>query len=281
MNNRFHNAFYTFLYIFFADGKWQVISKVMSQIDSGYTKSAWGVDTNNYVHALVNGKRRRIGSGCSHVSAGGSGVWSICGGSRIYLRLGISNRNKFGSSNKRIPGGLKQIDSGPLGYVCGVNSANNIYCRRGITRQKRYGISWIHVPGKLIYISCGKFGHWGVNKAQDIYFRKGVRRNRPQGTQWQHIPGKLIQIESGPDGAVWGVGPTGRMYTRLGISRKKPTGSSWMAVGKKSFASVSVGLGFVYGIDRKGHPVIADVQKLLGKGGLPMKPSKNKSSLFH
>jgi hypothetical protein len=50
-----------------------------------------------------------------------------------------------------------------------------------------------------------------------------------------------------------------------------------MAVGKKSLSSVSVGLGFVYGIGRKGAPVVADVAKLLGKGGRPKKPGKKQS----
>jgi hypothetical protein len=248
----------------------------MSQIDSGYTKIPWGVDPYNYVYALKNGKRRRVAVNCNHASSGGSGVWFICG-SRIMFRRGITKRNPIGSGNKRIPGGLKQIDSGPFGFVCGVNSGNNIYCRRGITRRRRYGSSWIRVPGKLSYISCGKYGHWGVNKAQNIYFRKGVKKNRPQGTRWQRVPGKLMQVESGPDGAVWGVGITGRVYTRLGVSRKRPTGTTWMAVGKKSLSSVSVGLGFVYGIGRKGAPVVADVAKLLGKGGLPKKPGKKQS----
>ena len=247
----------------------------MLQIDSGYTKIPWGVDPSNKVYALNNGKRKKIAVNCAHVSSGGSGVWFICR-NRIYFRRGISKRNKFGSSSKRIPGVLRQIDSGPFGYVCGVNAANNIYCRRGITRRKRYGTSWIRVPGKLTYISCGKYGHWGVNKAQNIYFRKGVKKNRPQGTRWQHVPGKLAQIESGPDGAAWGVSITGRVYTRLGISRRKPIGTSWMAVGKLTLSGVSVGLGFVYGITPKGSPVVADVQKLLGKGGLPKKPGKKK-----
>jgi hypothetical protein len=249
----------------------------MIQIDSGFTKVPWGVDPSNYVYALKNGKRRRVASNCNHVSSGGSGVWFICGGSRIMFRRGVSKRNKFGSSNKRIPGGLKQIDSGPFGHVCGVNSGDNIYCRRGITRRRRYGSSWIHLSGKLTYISCGKYGHWGVNKAQNIYFRRGVKKNRPQGTSWRHIPGKLVQIESGPDGAVWGVSITGVVYTRLGISQKKPTGTSWMAVGKQSFSSVSVGLGFLYGITRKGTPVVAAASKLLGKGGLPKIPGKEET----
>ena len=254
-----------------SDGKWQVIGKALTQIDSGYTKIPWGVDPYSYAFAILNGKRKRILYGCSHVTSGGSGVWFIRG-KKIMFRRGISKRNKVGSSNKRVPGVLTQIDSGRFGFVCGVNSANNIYCRRGITKKRRFGTSWIRVPGKLTYISCGKYGHWGVNKGQNIYFRYGVKRNKPQGTRWKHIPGKLVQIETGPDGAVWGVSLTGRVYTRLGVSRKRPTGTTWMAVGKKTLSSVSVGLGFVYGISPKGSPVVADVAKLLGKGGLPKKP---------
>lgn len=254
------------------DGKWQIAGKVLSQIDSGFSDTPWGVDPAWKIYSLQNGKLKKIAGSLIHVSSGKSGVWGVNYGNYIYFRQGISKRSKSGSSWRRIGGRLKQIDSGPFGIVCGVNSGNNIYCRRGISSRRRYGVNWIRVPGKLTYISCGQYGHWGVNKGRNIYFRQGVRRNRPQGTRWKRIPGKLVQIESGPDGAVWGVNVLGRLYTRLGITRRKPTGTTWMAVGKKTLSSVSVGLGLVFGIDRKGRPFIGDVAKFLGKGGLPKKP---------
>jgi hypothetical protein len=92
-----------------------------------------------------------------------------------------------------------------------------------------------------------------------------VKYRKPQGQRWKHIPGSLVQIESGPDGAVWGVNMEGVVFTRLGLNRRNPIGSSWKAIGKKHLASISVGLGYVYGIDRLGKPYIADVAKFLGR----------------
>lgn len=167
---------------------------------------------------------------------------------------------------------MKQIDSGPFGIVCGVNRGNAIYCRGGITSRRRAGRNWIRVSGALVYISCGLYGHWGVNKARNIYFRYGVKPNRPQGTRWKRVPGKLNQIEAGPDGAVYGVNDNGDVYTRLGISKRNPIGGKWRRVGRNRLASISVGLGVLYGISTRGKPVAGDVRKFLGPKGLPRKP---------
>jgi hypothetical protein len=100
-----------------------------------------------------------------------------------------------------------------------------------------------------------------------------VKFGKPQGRRWRRIPGALVQIESGPDGAVWGVNMEGLVFTRRGVSQRNPIGSSWKAVGRKHLTTVSVGLGYVFGIDNIGKPYIGDVAKFLGRNGLPKKPS--------
>jgi hypothetical protein len=75
---------------------------------------------------------------------------------------------------KIIPGGLKQIDSGPKGIVCGVSSIDEVFCRTGITDGTPEGSAWIKLDGSLKYISCGEFGHWGVNKNNQVFFRGGI-----------------------------------------------------------------------------------------------------------
>ena len=245
---------------------------MLSQIDTGITETPWGVDPDDNVYSLQNGKMRKISGKLIHVSSGESGVWGVNRGNYIYFRRGVTERRKSGSSWRRIGGRLKQIDSGPFGIVCGVNQGDQIYCRRGITPRRRAGQNWINVPGRLIYISCGLYGHWGVNKAWNIYFRYGVKQNRPQGTRWKHVPGKLVEIESGPNGAVYGVNLYGVLYTRRGISKRNPIGGSWRRVGKTPLASISVGLGVLYAVDKRGTPVSGEVRKFLGPKGLPIRP---------
>ena len=247
---------------------------MLSQIDSGITGTPWGVDPDDNVYSIQNGKVRKVPGKLVHVSSGESGVWGINRADRIYYRKGVTARRKSGSMWKGIGGRLRQIDSGPFGIVCGVNRGNQIYCRRGITPRRRAGRSWINVPGRLMYISCGLYGHWGVNKAWNIYFRYGVKPSKPQGTRWKQVPGKLVQIESGPDGAVFGVNADGAVYTRRGISRRNPIGGSWRRIGKTPLASISVGLGDLYAIDKRGKAVAGDVRKFLGAKGIPRRPRK-------
>ena len=264
---------------FCEDGRWQRFGKVVSQLDSGVTTTPWGVGPNDAVYAFINGKTRKVGGRLMHVSSGDSGVWGVSRNYRIWRRKGITPRRTTGRRWRRISGGLKQIDSGPFGIVCGVNRHDSIYCRRGITRKRPAGNGWLSVPGKLMYISCGLYGHWGVNKNYQVYFRYGVRFGKPQGVRWKRVPGALIQIESGPDGAVWGTNMEGIVYTRRGISRRNRIGSSWRAIGKKRLATISVGLGYIFGIDHIGKPYIADAAKFVGRNGLPKKPSKSSQCL--
>jgi hypothetical protein len=233
------------------------------------TPNIWGVDLSNYIWIRMNGKWRKVPGRLMYVSSGGAGVWGVYK-YRIYVRVGVGGRNPKGRSWKRISGGLKQIDSGPPGIVCGVNKNDYIYCRTGIVPANKFGRSWVRVPGKLKYISCGALGHWGVNKANNIYFRYGVNPGRPQGTRWKRVRGKLHQLESGPDGALWGV-MNSRVYTRLGISKRKPIGTKWRGFKKKRLVSISVGLGTLYGIDRKAKPWSSVATVLAGPKALPKK----------
>lgn len=261
-------------FVIFLDGRWQAVGKVLAQIDSGITETPWGVDPDDNVYSLQNGILRRVAGKLIHISSGESGVWGVNRGKYIYYRTGVTPRRKTGSGWKRIGGRFKQIDSGPFGIVCGVNNGDRIYCRRGITPKRRTGVNWISVPGRLMYISCGLYGHWGVNKAWNIYFRYGVKKTRPQGTRWKHIPGKLVQIESGPDGAVYGVAVDGAVYTRRGISKRNPIGGSWKRMGRTPLASISVGLGVLFAVDKRGKPVSGDVRKFLGRKAIPKKPGR-------
>ena len=69
----------------------------------------------------------------------------------------------------KVDGGLKQLDSGPSGIVCGISHNFEFYCREGITESKPTGTKWRKLGGILTYISCGDYGCWGVNKHHNVY----------------------------------------------------------------------------------------------------------------
>ena len=241
-------------------------------MDTGITSSVWGVNPSDQVYTRTKGSWKRVAGLLTHISTGASGTWGVNRGQYVYYYTGKQFR--------RVPGRLKQIDSGPPGIVCGVNKHDNIYCRRGISPSKRYGTSWVNVPGKLKYISCGALGHWGVNKNNYIYYRYGVTAGNVRGARWKRVPGKLHQVESGPDGAVWGVNLITGVFTRLGITRTNPVGSRWKRFAKKKLVSISVGLGRLYGVDKKGKPFSGEVSSFVGKKGLPKRP-KSKMNYKH
>ena len=248
---------------------------VIAQIDSGITSAVFGVDPADNIYTRINGNWKKIGGKLRHISTGTAGTWGVNSGHAVYYL-------KYGKRWVHVGGRLKQIDSGPPGIVCGVNKNDYIYCRTGITTSRPVGSSWTRVGGSLKYISCGALGNWGVNKPNNIYFRYGVNARRPQGTKWKRVPGKLHQIESGPNGAVWGV-YSGRVYTRLGITRSRPIGTRWKGFPKKRLLSISVGLGKLYGVDRRGKPFSGDASVFVGKTGLPRRPpgTRNVSKLLN
>jgi hypothetical protein len=218
------------------------------QVDSG--KTTWAATKGRAVYGLDKGKWRRITTG-NHVTSGDSGVWLIRG-SAIYFRTGIRKNRRLGLRWKRIPGGLKQIDSGPKGVVCGLNSGNNIYCRLGISSRVPWGKRWLHIPGKLKYISCGDYGHWGVNRGNKIYFRIGVTRSRPAGIRWKYISGRLTQIEAGQYGQVFGVNARKQLYVRLGVTEHRPWGRRWKKIKAVTLWSyVTVGKGVLFALSAR------------------------------
>lgn len=196
------------------------------QVDSGRT--TWGATKGRTVYGLYKGKWNRLGSG-DHVTSGDAGVWMVRG-SLIFIRTGIRKNRRLGTGWKRVPGSLKQIDSGPKGIVCGVNSGGKTYCRFGISRRYPWGKRWLLVPGKLKYITCGAYGHWGVKSNNKIYFRTGVTRTRPGGIRWMRVSGRLSQIEAGQYGVVVGVSPDKKIYVRVGVTELRPKGTRWKKV---------------------------------------------------
>lgn len=74
-----------------------------------------------------------------------------------------------------------QIDSGPFGFVYGVNKHHQIWCRTGISWKRPRGSGWRRVPGGLKYVSVGEYVAWGVNRHDYIYARYGMLRQKPQG----------------------------------------------------------------------------------------------------
>ena len=140
----------------------------MVQIDTGMTPSTWATDANNNVYELKGNDFTLVPGKLSHVTSGAAGVWGVTSASHIYYRDVVTNTWKI------IPGGLKQIDSGPKGIVCGVSSIDEVFCRTGITDATPEGSAWMKLDGSLKYISCGEFGHWGVNKNNQVFFREGI-----------------------------------------------------------------------------------------------------------
>ena len=69
----------------------------------------------------------------------------------------------------RIPGVLKQIDTGYSRAVWGVNRVGYIYKLR---RNRR---SWRRVGGRLIHVSSGEGGVWGVSRNHQIWYRLGKK----------------------------------------------------------------------------------------------------------
>ena len=227
---------------------WKSMKLAFSQVDAG--KTTWGATQGKAVYGLDKGKWRKLSVG-NHVTSGDAGVWLIRNG-LIYIRTGARKNRRLGTSWRRVPGKLTQIDSGPKGIVCGVNKYQNIYCRLGIAARTPWGKSWLHVPGKLKYISCGDYGHWGVNKYNKIYFRMAVTRSRPGGIRWKYIPGRLSQIEAGQYGQVVGVNTRKQLYVRTGVTERRPWGTRWKKVkGMNLWSHVTVGKGVLLALNAR------------------------------
>jgi hypothetical protein len=221
---------------------------VFQQIDTGV--STWAIRSPRYIYGLSSKKWKKIGGRLYSVVSGRSGVWGIATLNRIYYRLGVTKRRRFGTRWKRVGGKLKQIDSGSKGIVCGVSRLNKLFCRLQICRRAPYGRRWIYVSRKFTYVSVGDYGYWALNPAGLIYFRQGVTRSRPQGYKWKRVPGALAQISAGQYGQVYGVNKQGKMYVRLGVTEYRPHGTTWKYLpSAKLWAQVSIGFGTLYTLD--------------------------------
>ena len=171
-------------------GKWSQIPGTLIQIDSGLTTAVWGVSIHDSIYRLKDGRSwEQISGHLKHVSVGEAGVWGVNDGDEIYYRDGVTAAAPSGVSWRKIPGKLKQIDSGPNQIVYGVNTDDKIFCRTGIDTGKPFGTGWKQINGGLKYISCGALGCWGVNYANSIYFRHGVSRGGTvrvnNGLKWE------------------------------------------------------------------------------------------------
>ena len=151
---------------------WRSLGKSIAQIDTGMTPATWATDANNNVYELQGNNFVNVPGKLSHVTSGSAGVWGVMTTFDIYYRDMVTN------SFRKIDGGLKQIDSGPKGIVCGVNSANEAFCRSGISDSLPEGSGWIKLADRpdlqIKYISCGEYGHWVVTKDNKIFFREGI-----------------------------------------------------------------------------------------------------------
>ena len=67
----------------------------------------------------------------------------------------------------RIPGVLKQIDTGYTRAIWGVNRAGKVWKLRSNMR------SWKLIGGRLIHVSAGEGGVWGVSRKHTIWYRLG------------------------------------------------------------------------------------------------------------
>ncbi|XP_028395858.1 uncharacterized protein LOC114519877 [Dendronephthya gigantea] len=231
--------------------RWTLIpNRNLDQLDVNHFGVVWGV---NSAHLIFNGPDtwRSIPGLLKHVSVGNAGVWGVNSNNHIFYREGVTSSNLAGTSWSHVPGGLKQIDSGPTGIVYGVNNGGHIYCRVGITSDNLKGSSWVEVGGRLEYVACGPYGCWGVNSNYHIWVRTGMTADRCQGFKWTRIPGLLSQVEVSSEGHVYGVNSAKIMYVRLGITPSRPLGTHWKQfIAPPSINHVASGPLDIYSIDQ-------------------------------
>ena len=122
---------YYILLPFFIIVTWMSLHKPMTQIDTGMTTATWATDASQDIYTLEGNEFKQVSGKLVHVSAGESGVWGVNAGNNIFY-WSVARWQK-------VPGLLKQIDSGPKGIVCGVNQGDSIYCRNGITDSNPSG----------------------------------------------------------------------------------------------------------------------------------------------
>ena len=229
----------------------------MRQIDSGITKAVWAINIRDGVYMLKDsGTWEYVPGNQKHVTSGESGVWAVGNQNQVQLRIGITDEMPQGKSWYTIVGKMTQIDSGPMGVLCGITMSEEINCRAGIRladNPKGSGWSLIAMSKTPKYISCGSLGCWVVDTDDRVSFRLGQTSSMPTGTSWKSVSGLFVQLEAGPQGKVWGIGRRGEMYTRKGVGETNPTGTGWEKVKESGYQHITVGETGVYTITKDGN----------------------------
>ena len=148
-----------------------MIEKVV-QIDSGITKAVWAINIHDNVYILKDfNEWINVPSKQKHITAGESGVWAIDEKHQLQLRLGISDESPEGKQWYPITGMMKQIDSGPLGILCGITTKQTIDCRTGVSLTDPKGNGWSTIIFKQNpkHISCGEYGCWVVTTDNKVW----------------------------------------------------------------------------------------------------------------
>lgn len=143
----------------------------MVQIDSGITNAVWAINSRDAVYILNDSNKwRYVPSNQKYITAGESGVWAINDQNQVQLRLGISDTLHEGKQWYQVPQKMKQLDSGPLGILCGITVEEKIVCRTGISVTNPKGNGWMPIDfeQKPKHISCGKFGCWVVTTRNKV-----------------------------------------------------------------------------------------------------------------
>jgi hypothetical protein len=154
----------------------------MVQIDSGITNAVWAINIRDAVYMLKDfNKWIYVPTNQKYITAGESGVWAVGNKDQVQLRLGISDKLPEGKQWYQISGKMKQIDSGPLGILCGITVEQKIDCRTGVSLIDPKGNGWSTIPfeKKPKHISCGEFGCWVVTTSNKVrialyYFKLSV-----------------------------------------------------------------------------------------------------------
>lgn len=232
----------------------------MRQIDSGITNAVWAINIRDAVYILKgSNKWEYVPGNQKHVTAGESGVWAVGNKNQVQIRLGITSQNPEGKTWYTIPEKMTQIDSGPLGVLCGITTAPEVIkCRTGIRiLDNPKGSGWVLMPYEFAqkpkYISCGTFGCWVVDTKNVVRFRRGQTESTPTGTSWESISESRVHIEAGPEGKVWSISSTGAVFTRMGVSASNPTGTHWQQVKQSGYQHITVGETGVYAIKSDGN----------------------------
>ncbi len=126
--------------------------------------SLWAINDFNQVRLFTNFTPTVIPLPLKQISCGRNGVFAVAIRGRMLHRTGVNSSNPQGTKwnifwNVR----LRQISSGDLGVLWGVNLKNNSVYRQGER--------WIYGNETCSWVSCGGYGCWIVNVNGSASFR--------------------------------------------------------------------------------------------------------------